>query len=52
MLSISRPIPYAPTPVRWLRDGWILAAGIYLLAGSFASFFGWNQLRVDATAYW
>jgi hypothetical protein len=22
------------------------------LASSFASFFGWNQLRVDATAYW
>jgi hypothetical protein len=34
------------------RDAWLLAAGTFLLAASFASFFGWNQLRVDATAYW
>ena len=37
---------------RRLRDAWVVAAAAFLLAASFASFFGWNQLRIDATAYW
>ncbi len=37
---------------RWLRDGWVLAAGVFLLAASFVSFFNWDRLHVDATAYW
>lgn len=40
------------TAVRWWRDGWVLAAVLFLLAASFVSFFQWNQLHVDATAYW
>jgi hypothetical protein len=35
-----------------LRDAWLLSAVTFLSAASFASFFRWNQLRVDATAYW
>ena len=52
------PIRPPLRPSAWLllarrsRDAWLLAAGTFLLAASFASFFGWNQLRVDATAYW
>jgi hypothetical protein len=37
---------------RRLRDAWVLAAGAFLSVASFVSFFRWNQLRVDATAYW
>jgi hypothetical protein len=35
-----------------VRDAWVLAAVAFLLAASFTTFFGWNRLRVDATAYW
>jgi len=34
------------------RDAWVLAATAFLSVASFAAFFGWNQMRVDATAYW
>lgn len=37
---------------RLVRDAWVLAAVVFLVAVSFTSFFGWNGLRVDATAYW
>jgi hypothetical protein len=37
---------------RAVRDAWIVAAGVFLLAASFTAYFGWNRLRVDATAYW
>jgi hypothetical protein len=37
---------------RWVRDGWLCAAVLFLLAASFTMFFSWNRLRVDATAYW
>ena len=40
------------TAVRWWRDGWVLTAVFFLLAASFVSFFRWNQLHIDATAYW
>ncbi len=52
MLSISTVIPYAASAMRRLRDGWILAAYTFLLTASFTAFFGWDQMRVDATAYW
>lgn len=38
--------------MRRVRDAWVLAAVAFLLAASFTAFFGWNRLRVDATAYW
>jgi alpha-1,2-mannosyltransferase len=38
--------------VRWLRDGWVSTAALFLLAASFTCFFQWGQMRVDATAYW
>ena len=31
---------------------WVLAALVFLLAASFAAFFGWNTRHVDAKAYW
>ena len=34
------------------RDAWVLASVAFLLAASYTAFFGWNALRVDATAYW
>lgn len=37
---------------RVVRDAWVFAAVVFLVAASFTSFFGWNALRVDATAYW
>ena len=37
---------------RGSRDAWVVAATAFLSAASFVAFFGWNQLRVDATAYW
>jgi hypothetical protein len=37
---------------RWARDVWLGAAVLFLLTASFMTFFGWNGLRVDATAYW
>ena len=50
-------MPLAPTRIpmivaRWLRDVWVLTAGAFLLAASFRSFFQWNRLQIDATAYW
>ena len=38
--------------LRWLRDAWNLAALLFLIAASFAAFFGWNTRQVDAKAYW
>lgn len=55
-MDSATAIPYADAhpmrPGRWVRDGWVAAAGLFLLAASFFAFFGWNRLRVDATAYW
>ncbi len=49
----SLRLPRVPTTaVRWLRDGWVLTGVLFLLAASFVTFFQWNQLHIDATAYW
>jgi hypothetical protein len=38
--------------LRSARDAWIVAALLFLIAASFAAFFGWNSRQVDAKAYW
>lgn len=43
---------HSSVALRWARDAWILAALLFLIAASFAAFFGWNSKQVDAKAYW
>lgn len=54
----ARPSVPAQSGRRWGpalrrgRDAWVLAALVFILAASFAAFFGWNTRHVDAKAYW